>query len=139
MVVLTFSASLPKLDADPLAGASASSDVGASASSSSLLGVVVVAVSVASLRCSRMSRLAPFPLQGRCRRLMLLPHRTTSSASVALAIRILRRTALRSAATGEEVGDAVLGVGEPLGEAGEEGSEEAAGEAGLIGCRNRAC
>jgi hypothetical protein len=37
-------------------------------------------------------------------------------------------------ATGEEVGDAVLGVGEPLGEAGEEGRKEAGGEAGLIGC-----
>jgi hypothetical protein len=40
---------------------------------------------------------------------------------------------LENAATSEEVGDAVLGVGEPLGEVGEEGSEEAAGEAGLIG------
>ena len=37
------------------------------------------------------------------------------------------------ARAGEEFGDAVGGVGEPLGEAGEEGSEEAAGEAGLIG------
>jgi hypothetical protein len=41
VVVLTLSASLPRLDADPLAGASAPSDVGASASSSSLAGVVV--------------------------------------------------------------------------------------------------
>jgi hypothetical protein len=46
-VVVELSASLPRLDADPLAGASSCpSSAGASASSSSLAGVVVVAVSV---------------------------------------------------------------------------------------------
>jgi hypothetical protein len=46
VVVLTLSASLPRLGADPLAGASVSPCSGASAPSSSAPGVVVVAVSV---------------------------------------------------------------------------------------------
>ena len=50
-------------------------------------------------------------------------------------VRSRRANFLRVHSTREEVGDAVGGVGEPLGEAREEGSEEAAGEAELIGCR----
>jgi hypothetical protein len=62
-----------------------------------------------------------------------------SARQTRLTIRVLHAQLLKNPATGEEVGDAVLGVGEPLGEAGEEGSEEAAGEGGLTGLFRAGC
>jgi hypothetical protein len=55
------------------------------------------------------------------------------------AVGILRAHFVEVTDLGEEILDAVLGVGEPLGEAGEEGSKEAAGEAGLTGLFRTGC